>query len=207
MKSGVPKSPNRRRVLQQVQANPGSCMQELADQTRMTRTALAHHLRALMKSDLVQGVRQGRRVLLFPTTIKRATERSVLGMMRQASARNVLQALYQQPTESYRKLAAKLGITPHSLRWHVGRLQQQGLIHVVQHGIGGKSHTVHFHPAVRESLKDLQAPAGTPPAETLLAAREMPLADEPVEPLGGEAEPALPPALLPRIEAATGTPP
>jgi predicted transcriptional regulator len=155
MKETTPRSPNRRRVLLHIQAHPGSCLQEIADSIGLTRTALAHHLRALERDKLVSSVRQGRRVLLFPSSITRPAERSVLGLLRQASARAVLEALYVNPTESFRKVAIRLGMAPHTLRWHVQRLQEQGIIHVLQHGLGGKSHTLHFHPSVRESLRGL----------------------------------------------------
>lgn len=175
MKETTPRSPNRRRVLMHIQAHPGSCLQEIADSIGLTRTALAHHLRALERDKLVSSVRQGRRVLLFPSSITRPAERSVLGLLRQASARAVLEALYVNPTESFRKVAVRLGMAPHTLRWHVQRLQEQGIIHVLQHGMGGKSHTLHFHPSVRESLRGLSpsagprhGPAAAPPAVDLV---------------------------------------
>jgi predicted transcriptional regulator len=184
MKETTPRSPNRRRVLMHIQAHPGSCLQEIADSIGLTRTALAHHLRALERDKLVSSVRQGRRVLLFPSSITRPAERSVLGLLRQASARAVLEALYVNPTESFRKVAVRLGMAPHTLRWHVQRLQEQGIIHVLQHGMGGKSHTLHFHPSVRESLRGL-APGGP---------RQGPLADPPaVDLVEAPAEPQAPP--------------
>lgn len=179
MKETTPRSPNRRRVLLHIQAHPGSCLQEIADSIGLTRTALAHHLRALERDKLVSSVRQGRRVLLFPSSITRPAERSVLGLLRQASARAVLEALYVHPTESFRKVAIRLGMAPHTLRWHVQRLQEQGIIHVLQHGMGGKSHTLHFHPSVRESLRGLVPAAGRTHDE---APAEAGLVDRPEQP-------------------------
>jgi predicted transcriptional regulator len=149
------RSPNRRRILLHIQAHPGSCLQEIADSIGLTRTALAHHLRALERDALVARNQQGRRVLMFPSSITRPAHRSVLGVLRQASARAVLEALYANPTESYRKVAMRLGVAPHTLRWHVQRLQEHGIIHVLRHGRTGTGHTLHFHPSVRESLQGI----------------------------------------------------
>lgn len=155
MRESAPKNPNRRRVLEAIQENPGICLQELVDLLGLTRTSLSHHLRALQNMRLVATVRQGRRLLVFPHSVNRPAERSVLGLMRLASARTVLMGLYNDPTMSFRKLAKQLGMTPHSVRWHVNRLSSQGLIHVLSMGRG---HTVHFHPGVRASLEGMMPP-------------------------------------------------
>ena len=148
------RNPNRRRVLHHVEANPGACVREIVGQLGITRTAVTHHLRALERMGMVTFVRQGRRKLLFSRgSSQLSSERTVLGLLRQESARSILESLYADPTRSWRRVAAELGVTPHTVRWHVARLQEKGLIHVLQRGLKANGHMVHFHPTVRLSLE------------------------------------------------------
>lgn len=170
------KSPNRRRVLAYVEQNPGCCQQEVADALNLTRNAIAHHLRSLERLQTVSQVRQGRRLLLFPSAVKAPAQRFALGLLRRSTANAILRELVAEPNLPWRALARRLDMSPHTIRWHVQRLQDEGFI-VVLSRLTERGHIVHVHPAVRTQADRL---AASPEA---LAAPE---GDALAEPVGAE---------------------
>lgn len=144
----APKSPNRRRVQVYIEENPGCCQQEVATALHLTRNAIAHHIRSLERNQAVSQMRQGRRLLLFPTTVKAPAQRLALGLLRRSTAIAILRQLVVEPSIPWRVLAHRLDLAPHTVRWHVKRLREDGSI-VVLPRMTGLGHVVHVHPVVR----------------------------------------------------------
>ncbi len=142
---GLPVRPLRLMIRDHIQANPGVCVQELADQMEVARTAVVHHVRRLVKEGHIQKVRKGRRVLHFPLDVRQPAHRSLLATIRLGNARAILTLLREDPTLSWRHLARSLDITPKAVRWHMSEMERDGLVRVVRFG-GGQQHRVHLHP-------------------------------------------------------------
>lgn len=166
-RSGVV-SPNRQRVLDHVRLNPGCSLQDVTDAMGLTRTSVVHHLRALVHRGEIGTERQGRRLLHFASSSPLPGPRSLLGMLRVDSTRRVVEAVHADPTRSVRSLARLLGLTPHTVRWHLGRLEREGLLQVHGRVLGPRR--IDLHPAMRQALGQVEAAAPTPAPEGLAAA-------------------------------------
>lgn len=125
----------------------------------VARTAVIYHVRCLVKAGVVRQVRHGRRVLHFGAGKRDPLQDTLMGKLRQDRARQVLRTLLEEPTLAWRKLASRLDVTPRTVRWHVRRLEDEGLIQIQAAGGG---HHVHVHPDVAKHLDD--GPPGPPAA-------------------------------------------
>lgn len=162
------------RLLAIVRAEPGLCLQELADRIGLTRTAAIYHVRNLSKRGYLSCVRQGRRVMHFVPDATRPPERTMLGLLRLTTVRTVLDELHRDPGVSWRTLARKLDMAPHTIRWHVSRLRREGVLEVLprENGLGRE---VRIHPTVRMHLQ--ASPQGATPVG--------PEVDSPMPPTAG----------------------
>jgi predicted transcriptional regulator len=142
----------RKRVLAMVRDHPGLSLQEIANGMALTRTATTYHVRRLQKQGEIRTMRQGRTVRHFPPSVSAPAHQRMLGTLRLRMARAVVHRLAQDPTASWRSLARDLEIAPHTVRWHVKRLEESGLINVLKDEEGG--HRVNFHAELRAALND-----------------------------------------------------
>jgi predicted transcriptional regulator len=139
-----------RRLLSFLEAHPGRSLRELADHLGVTRTAAVYHVRRLERRGLVTRLRHGTRRLLFPSSIPDTAGRHLLASFRLHNARVIAQALHADPTLSWRAVARKLGLGTNTVRWHVARLEEQGLIRVVARG--RRRHVIALHPELQQAL-------------------------------------------------------
>lgn len=142
--------PTRGRILAYLSENPGASLSEVARYLGVHRNAVAHHIRILSSYDKVQQRRQGRRALLFPAAYSNPRHQDLLGLVRQSTSRDILAALAIDPTVSWRALAQALGVTPHTVRWHIQRLETMGLMQLDRH-FGG--HRAQLHPTAWQVLE------------------------------------------------------
>lgn len=155
--------PTRSRLLAYLTENPGASMTDAARHLGLHRNAIAHHLRILSSHDKITIRRQGRRSLVFPAGIEDPQKQDLMGVLRQATCRDVLAAVASDPSVSWRALAQALGVTPHTVRWHVKRLEDMGLMHV-ERRLGG--HHAQLHPAAADLLEQAGAFAFPAPPVT-----------------------------------------
>lgn len=151
----APWHPHRVRAVSYVQNFPGACIQEVADYLGLTRNAAAHHLHILEQDGVLESLKQGRRSLYFPPEINNPIERTALGLLRQHTVHRILAELYREPTLPWRTLAWKIGKTPHTVRWHMHRLREVGLIHIEsfpEDEIIDDARKVYISPVVRSYL-------------------------------------------------------
>jgi predicted ArsR family transcriptional regulator len=167
VKAPPPRHPAQQRILAAVADRPGLCLQDLAKELGITRTATLHHVRRLAREGLIHTARHGRRVLHFQAAAQPPP--TLLGLLHVHTARLVVELLSQDPGASWRKLAKQLGITPRAVRWHIRKLEGERALHV-QPSRFGPGHVTVLSPALR-SLMGLDAPLAAP-AEPALASLE-----------------------------------
>lgn len=114
-------------LLEAVLQKPGCSIQDLSERLGVSRTAVIHHSRRLQRAGEIRVVRHGRTLLHFSLHVD-APQRSLLGAIRQETARMILEALRSDPSLSGRALARRLQITPKAVRWHIKRLRTQGIL-------------------------------------------------------------------------------
>ncbi|MGB0652424.1 MAG: winged helix-turn-helix transcriptional regulator [Thermoplasmatota archaeon] len=143
-----PEHPTRAKLLLWIEERPGACIQDMADFLEVARTAAVHHVRVLVKDGYVRVVKSGRRALHYSTRVGAKPGDDLLAHLRLERARLIVDALREDPGTSWRSLAKRLDVTPRAVRWHVQRLEQEGLIQVVPKDRGAR-HVVVLNPALR----------------------------------------------------------
>jgi DNA-binding MarR family transcriptional regulator len=158
----VPLPPHHLRLREIVRANPGICLQEIADRMGLSRSAAVHQIRRMVRRQLLVVVRQGRRASHFiaDEPLKTA-ERTLFSLMRLPTARAILDEITRTPTISWNELARRLNVGGHSIRWHVARLMRNGLIEVVPEA-DGRAHRVTVCQDVQRHLPGLAPPSMGP---------------------------------------------
>lgn len=120
--SRVLDSPSRQRILQAIQAEPGSHLHALSRSTGLGMGALRHHLKVLSSARVVRLVPSGRYTCVFPTDASRA-DLWRAPRARSDGAKAVLRALRTEPNLSNGELARRTGLTESTVRYHRRRLE------------------------------------------------------------------------------------
>jgi len=153
--------PSQRRLVAYLEGEPGRSIQEIADHLGVTRTAAVYHVRRLERRGLIVALEQGNRRLHFPAQDATPIQRSLLGLLRLRTARCVAEALHSDPTVGWRELARRLRLAPHTIRWHVARLEEHGLLRVSAES--GRKHYASLHPDMAAALRANRLPERTEP--------------------------------------------
>ncbi len=138
----------RARLMSFLEERPGSCLQDIANYLGIARTSAIHHVRVLRNDRQIVTQRKGRRVLHFPTAVDDRVHRTILATWRLDTARSILQELEKDPRSSWRAIARNLQITPRAVRWHLQRLEDDGLLSI-RRTPDGLRHEAIIHPGVR----------------------------------------------------------
>jgi biotin operon repressor len=183
VKGQLMQNPMREAIVGLVGANPGIHEMAVATELGISHTLTQYHVRMLAEFGAVELKRfGGRKCLFLPGTMGR-TEKSLLLAERGGKGGEVLALVGRQPGVAQRDLARQLGIRESSVKWHLDRLEQQGLL-AIERGPAGKR--VRLTPDAERAL-------GAPPPTTFT---RVPSAEEP------RPEPEGPPAPMdPRAPA------
>lgn len=125
--------PQRARLLQIVEANPGLRFNELRAASGLGNGTLSHHTRVLVAHGHLRRLAQGGSTFFFPATPDRSTEARVMAL-RSDGARRVLAAIQRAPGSSNLDVAGLTGLDPGTVHYHVRRLSEAGLVHVRRAG-------------------------------------------------------------------------
>ncbi len=91
------------------------------------RTAIEHHARALAADGRLHTFRYGRRIGHFAGTPS-ADDAKLMMLLRRGIVATLLRALVDEPRSTPSQLAARLGVTEPTIRWHMARLRTEGLV-------------------------------------------------------------------------------
>jgi predicted ArsR family transcriptional regulator len=137
VKGRVGQHPVRERIVAIVAASPGVHEMAVARELGISHTLTQYHVRMLVEFGSVEVKRfGGRKCLFLPGGLGR-TERSLLLAERGGKAGQVVDLVAAQPGIAQRELARALGIAESSVKWHLDRLERQGLL-AVERGPSGK---------------------------------------------------------------------
>ncbi|HET6398083.1 MAG TPA: winged helix-turn-helix transcriptional regulator [Candidatus Thermoplasmatota archaeon] len=135
-KENVLDHPMRRSLLEMVMAEPGIHLRELASRHGTAVTNTQWHLRKLEQAGLVRTQKaQGRR-LYYPvqggvTSRDKAMQNAA---SRNPNAGQLLDFLANNPGANQKALAEGLQMNPGTVRWHLRRLEQSGMIRSIEEG-------------------------------------------------------------------------
>ncbi|MDL5361852.1 winged helix-turn-helix transcriptional regulator [Halalkalicoccus sp. NIPERK01] len=117
----------RRRVREHVHSQPGIHFNALVRDSAFAPDQIQYHLRRLLRAGEVAEERLYGRTHYFPPEHD-AWERRTLALVRRETAREVLTHLLEHEGAKPAAVADSLGIARSTLEWHLGRLEEQGIV-------------------------------------------------------------------------------
>jgi len=145
-------SPQRQRILDHVEADPGLTLGDLKARVGVGWGTLYHHVERMSEAALLRSVVVGRRHVVFPAASPRDdVEAAMCGILRGKTALRLAVALTARPRQSILDLSTSLGLSPRAVYYHVKRMVDAGLL-------TSSSPTRHFnlipHPRLQVMLED-----------------------------------------------------
>lgn len=125
--------PQRARLVQIVEANPGLRFNELRTASGLGNGTLSHHVRVLAAHGHLRRLAKGGSTFFFPATPDRAMEARAVAL-KSEGARRVLAAIQASPGRSNLDVAGLTGLDPGTVHYHVRRLAEAGLVNVRRAG-------------------------------------------------------------------------
>ena len=125
--------PQRARLVQVVEAQPGIHFKELQRTTGLGNGALAHHTQVLVRHGRLRRIANGGYTCFFPAVPDRALEARAF-VLKSDGARRVLAAIQATPGRSNLDVAGLTGLDPGTVHYHVRRLAEAGLVNVRRDG-------------------------------------------------------------------------
>lgn len=120
-------NPNRAKVMQIVEDEPGIHFQQISRRTGMGRGALDHHLRKLADAGLVVPKVGAGYTCFFPKGVDRR-EMAAAGVTKSPGARKVFEVLLPDASRTVQDIAVLTGLSPSTVSHHLSRMKQAGVI-------------------------------------------------------------------------------
>ena len=127
-KEDLLENPLRDDILEVVQQQPGISASELGRRLECGWGTLVYHLTVLERMQLLSSAREGRHKRFFVQGRINYSDKAAVGLLANASARTILDAVKERPGLIQRDLGRLLGLSPGTVAWHVERLAEAGLI-------------------------------------------------------------------------------
>ena len=115
-------------ILSYIVANPGVYLRELANDLDFSMGVVQYHIWVLAKEGRVEDCRTGRFRRFFGAGAYQEIERTVISLLKQGTAGQILVLLSKGQPMTHSGLARLLGISSQALSWHVRRLRPMGVI-------------------------------------------------------------------------------
>lgn len=125
--------PQRARLVQIVEANPGVRFHELRTASGLGNGTLSHHVRVLAAHGHLRRLAKGGSTFFFPATPDKAAETRAVAL-KSEGARRVFAAIQASPGRSNLDVAGATGLDPGTVHYHVRRLAEAGLVNVRRAG-------------------------------------------------------------------------
>ena len=120
--------PQRQRMVQLVEAQPGIHVSELGRRLGLGRNQLDHHLRKLQASGVVKLIPSGGYTCVFLAASADHAVMAAAGAVKAEGARRVLELALAHPGISVREVARQAGLSPGTVAHHLRRLREAGLV-------------------------------------------------------------------------------
>jgi predicted transcriptional regulator len=125
---------NAKRAIQFIQQHPGCHLRRIRDQLGISMGTAQYHLARLEKAGRVTSYRRGLFRYYFPVGLFQDNEKSLLEILSQETAREILILIIEQKGPTQTDIVDKIGLSAASVSWHVGRLLELGIITEVRAG-------------------------------------------------------------------------
>ena len=132
--------PFRRELYQVLCSNPGTYLLELVDILESPLGTLTWHLRILEREGLVKSIKFAGKRLYFPKMLRSQEAEMAYLTMRSDTAQKVFAFVVNNAGCYQEQMAESLGVHHDTVRWHVSRMEDVGLIKVVREGRKKRHH-------------------------------------------------------------------
>lgn len=111
-------------------ANPGEHYNAIRQALGLTNGSLAHHLRTLEREGFIKSKRFGIYRRFYPMNMQIPEERFEINEIQST----ILGIIKKNPGISQKEIAADVNLTPPTVNYHIGILNQEGLVHMARNG-------------------------------------------------------------------------
>jgi predicted transcriptional regulator len=148
------KNPQRAMLYGFVRGNPGVHLKKLSEEFAMKTSSILWHIRKLENAELVRSERANGYRVFYPTEggveIKRVSR--AITALQNGNARQLYEAIERGAGQSPNQLAERLSIHGGTVRWHLRKLREFGLVEELVRDDGS---TFYATPLGRRSLQTL----------------------------------------------------
>ncbi|TFG27887.1 hypothetical protein EU528_12095 [Candidatus Thorarchaeota archaeon] len=132
--------PFRRELYQVLCSNPGTYLLELVDILESPLGTLTWHLRILEREGLVRSIKFAGKRLYYPKMLRSQEAEMAYLTMRSDTAQKVFAFVVNNAGCYQEQMAESLGVHHDTVRWHISRMEEVGLIKVVREGRKKRHH-------------------------------------------------------------------
>ncbi|TFF95973.1 hypothetical protein EU546_02345, partial [Candidatus Thorarchaeota archaeon] len=140
--------PFRRELYQVLCENPGTYLLELVDILSSPLGTLTWHLRILEREGLVKSIKFAGKRLYYPRMLRSQEAEMAYVTMKSETAQKVFAFVVNNEGCYQEQMAESLGVHHDTVRWHISRMQEVGLVKVIREGRKKK----HYLDSLGESL-------------------------------------------------------
>ncbi|MGY5871517.1 MAG: helix-turn-helix domain-containing protein [Candidatus Thorarchaeota archaeon] len=126
--------PFRRELYQVLCSNPGTYLLELVDLLESPLGTLTWHLRILEREGLVKSIKFAGKRLYYPKMLRSQEAEMAYLTMRSDTAQKIFAFVVNNTGCYQEQMAENLGVHHDTVRWHVSRMEDVGLIKVIREG-------------------------------------------------------------------------
>ena len=126
--------PFRRDLYQVLCENPGTYLLELVDLLESPLGTLTWHLRILEREGLVKSIKFAGKRLYYPKMLRSQEAEMAYLTMRSDTAKKIFAYVVNNPGCYQEQMADSLGVHHDTVRWHVSRMEEVGLVRVKKDG-------------------------------------------------------------------------
>ncbi len=124
------KNPQRAMLYGFIRATPGAHLKQLSEEFKMKTSSILWHIRKLESADLVHSERVNGFRVFYPTEggIEAKRLSRAITTLHNENARRIQEAVQTKPGQSVKELSERLEIHSGTVRWHLRKLRDFGLV-------------------------------------------------------------------------------
>lgn len=126
--------PLRRDLYEVLCENPGTYLLELADILESPLGTLTWHLRVLEREGFIKSMKFAGKRIYYPKMLRSEDAEKAYLTMHSDTAQEIFAYIVNHPGAYQREMAEAIGVHHDTIRWHVSRMQEVGLVRVEKDG-------------------------------------------------------------------------
>lgn len=131
----VMEHPKRSELYTHIAEKPGIRLQDLCDETSLSRTAVTHHLRLLEQQHVIVSKRVGRSRHFYENGGRYAVhQKEAYALLQNDRAKSIMDTIQKSPGIIQKDICGHLDLQASIAHWHIKRLSEAGLVEPVKQG-------------------------------------------------------------------------